>query len=64
MGIPITLSADCVYATKSNIAFPGTQTQATAAEGRAQTRINDLLSSQGLDGMSATVAAGAIEVAS
>lgn len=61
--IPINLSPDTAYATKSNIAYPGTSAQATAAEARAQTRINDALAASGLDGLTVTVAAGAIEVA-
>lgn len=63
MGVPFSLSPAAAYASKSNIAYPGTQTQATAAETAAQTRINDLLGSQGLDGLSITVSGGAIEVA-
>lgn len=64
MGMPFIVSPAATYASKSNIAFPGTQAQATAAEAAAQTRINELLASQGLDGLTITVAAGAIEVAS
>lgn len=60
---PITLNAELTYATKSNIAFPGTQAQATAAEALAQTRLNDATASQGLDGLTFTVGAGSIEVA-
>lgn len=63
MGVPIVLNGNCAYASKPNIAYPGTQTQATAAEADAQARINELLGSQGLDGLSITVSAGAIEVA-
>lgn len=61
--VPIVLSREATYATKSNIAFPGSQTQATAAEALAQSRINDALASQGLDGLTVAVAGGAIEVA-
>lgn len=61
--LPIVLSPEAAYATKPNIAFPGTAAQATAAEAAAQTRINDALASSGLDGLSITVSAGAIEVA-
>lgn len=61
--LPVTLSPATTYATKSNIAFPGTQAQATAAEAAAQTRMNDALASSGLDGLSITVSGGAIEVA-
>lgn len=63
MGMPFTESPAATYASKSNIVFPGTQAQATAAEAAAQSRINDLLASQGLDGLAITVSAGAIEVA-
>lgn len=59
--IPVVLSPECTYATKSNICHPGTAAQVTAAEASAQTRINDALASQGLDGLSITVSAGAIE---
>lgn len=61
--IPIALSPAAAYCTKSNIAFPGTQAQATALEALAQTRINDALAASGLDGLAITVSAGAIEVA-
>lgn len=62
--IPIVLSPATCYASKSNIAYPGTQTQATADEAAAEDRINDALAASGLDGLTVTVAAGAIEVAS
>ena len=61
--IPIVLSKEVVYATKPNISFPGSAAQATAAEALAQTRINDQLAASGLDGLTITVSAGAIEVA-
>lgn len=61
--IPIVLSPATAYATKSNCAFPGSQAQATALEALAQTRINDALAASGLDGLTITVGAGAIEVA-
>lgn len=41
--IPIVLSPDTTYATKANIKYPGTQAQATAAELRADARIEDNL---------------------
>lgn len=47
-----------VYAMKGNIAYPGTQTQATADEGRAQTILNARLSPA-----TVTVPAGSIKVA-
>lgn len=59
MAVPITVCPEAVYATKVNITFPGTQAQATAAETAAQSKINDRLG----DGVSITVGAGAIEVA-
>lgn len=62
MSVPVALDKNTVYATKPNIGYPGTQTQATAAETLAQTRINDQLASSGLDGLAITVSAGAIEV--
>jgi len=58
MAVPIVLSPETAYVTKVNIAFPGTQAQATAAEGLADTRIEDSLSE-----VTTTVAGGAIEVA-
>ena len=61
--IPIVLSPDTAYATKSNLQYPGSQAQATAAEAAAEDRINDALAASGLDGLSITVSAGAIEVA-
>lgn len=60
--LPITLSPETAYATKPNIAFPGSQTKATAAEALAQTRINDFIGSF-VDDVSVTVSSGAIEVA-
>jgi hypothetical protein len=59
--IPVVLSPETCYATKSNITHPGTAAQVTSAETAAQTRINDALASQGLDGLSITVSSGAIE---
>lgn len=62
--LPIVLSPDTAYATKPNIAFPGTQAQATAAETAADARIEDALDGYGLDALDIVVGAGAIEVAS
>lgn len=61
--IPVTLSPATAYATKSNIVFAGSQAQATALEAAAQTRMNEALASSGLDGLTITVAAGAVEIA-
>ena len=55
MAAPIVLSPDTAYATKTNIRFPGTSTQATAARAAAKTRIEDAV-----PGITVTVAAGAI----
>jgi len=63
MATPITLSKETVYATKPNIAYPGTQTQATAAETLADTRADDALASGGIDSVTIAIAAGSIEVA-
>jgi hypothetical protein len=60
MAVPIVLSPDTAYATKDNILRPGSQAQATAAEGRAEDRADDAYP----DGVTLTVAAGAIEVES
>ena len=51
------LSPEWVYAIKGNVAFPGTQTQATAAESLAATRATQAY------GQTVTVAAGSIKVA-
>lgn len=53
------LSPAVVYATKPNIKYPGTQTQATADETAAQSRMNDALAP-----VTTTVPAGSIKVAS
>lgn len=60
--LPITLNAEAAYATKPNIVFPGTQTQATAAETIADTRIEDSLDSFGLDALDISIGAGSIEI--
>lgn len=62
--LPIVLSPATAYATKPNIAFPGSAAQATAAETAADARIEDVLDGFGLDNLNIEVAAGAIEVAS
>jgi len=52
-------SPEATYATKTNIKFPGTQAQATAAEAAAKSRINDTFPA----GVEVTVAAGTIKLA-
>lgn len=59
MAVPWTTTPEATYATKVNITFPGTQAQATAAETAAAAELNGRLG----DGVSVTVGAGAIEVA-
>jgi len=61
--LPITLSPATAYATKPNIVFPGSQTQATALETAADARIEDALDGYGLDALDITVGAGSIEIA-
>lgn len=56
MAVPIVLSPDTAYATKDNILYPGSQAQATAAEGRAEDRANDAYP----DGVTLAVAAGSV----
>lgn len=56
-------SPETCYATKGNVKFPGTQTQATAAEGVAQTRLNAAFA-QWSPLVTVSVGAGAIPVAS
>lgn len=56
MAVPIVLSPAAAYATKTNILFPGTDAQATAAEASAELRIEDSLPSD----VTVTVAAGAV----
>lgn len=51
------ISPEWVYATKGNVAYPGTQAQATAAEGLAATRATQAF------GQTVTVAAGSVKVA-
>lgn len=60
MAIPVVLSPETAYATKVNIAYPGTQTQATAAETKADTRIEDAIPGEIVK---IEVGAGAIVVA-
>lgn len=57
MAAPVTLSDDTAYVTKQNIQYPGTSAQATAAEGRAEDRIED-----SIPGLTVTVAAGSAVV--
>lgn len=52
------LSPEVAYATKANVGFPGTSAQATAAEAKAQSRMNDDLAQTPL--VAVTVSAGAI----
>lgn len=54
------LSPELAYATKKNIAFPGTSTQATAAEARGVSLAGDMLGT----GVTLSIAAGTIKVAS
>lgn len=61
MAIPIVLSPETAYATKVNIKYPGTQAQATAAETKADTRIEDSIPGEVVK---IEVGAGAITVAS
>lgn len=60
MAIPIVLSPQTAYATKVNIAYPGTAAQATAAETAADTRIEDSIPGEVVK---IEVGAGAITVA-
>ena len=53
------LSPEVAYVLKGNIDYPGTQTQATAAEVLAATRLNDALAP-----VTVTVPSGSIKVAS
>lgn len=52
------LSPEVTYAGRTNIKYPGTQAQATAAEALAQSRLNDAYAP-----ITVTVAAGTIKVA-
>jgi hypothetical protein len=61
--LPITICPEACYSTKSNIAFPGTQAQATAAETLADTVVDFALGSEGVDNVSMNIGAGSIEVA-
>lgn len=56
--LPVVLSPATCYATKGNIGFPGTSTQATANDTAAQSRLQDVQPS----GVTITVA-GATKVA-
>lgn len=57
-GQVLNIDPSVVYVMKGNIAYPGTQTQATADEGKAQTLLNSRLSPVTL-----TVPGGSIKVA-
>lgn len=59
--LPIVFSPETAYATKPNIVAPYTAAQATAAEARADARIEDALDGSGLDALDITVGAGSIE---
>lgn len=43
MAVPIVLSPETDYATRTNIKFPGTKAQAEAAAAAADARIEDVL---------------------
>lgn len=58
MSAVLNFDPSVVYALKGNIDYPGTQAQATAAEGRAQTLLNARLAPA-----TVTVPAGSIKVA-
>lgn len=62
MATPITLTPEATYATKPNILYPGTQAQATAAESRADARVDHHLASGGIDAVTIAIAAGSIEI--
>jgi hypothetical protein len=53
--LPITLSPDTAYATKSNIRHPGSSADATAAASRADDRIEEVLDTVGADVANLTV---------
>jgi len=55
MSVPIVLSPETAYATKTNIVFPGTSAQATAARAAAKARIEDTT-----PGITVTLANGTI----
>lgn len=59
MAVPVVVHPSAAYATKVNIAYPGTQTQATAAESEATSRIDERFHSD----ITVTVGAGSIKVA-
>ena len=60
--LPIVLSPEAAYATKSNILFPGTQAQATAAETLADTTVDNHLAGSFVDAVSINIGAGSIEL--
>lgn len=59
MAVPFVQSPEATYASKVNIKFPGTQAAATAAEAKAQTRINESLPT----GVTVAIAGGTIKIA-
>lgn len=59
--LPLVSCPEAAYATKDNVAYPGTQTQATAAETVADTVVDQRLAS--VDNVTIAIAAGSIEVA-
>lgn len=59
--LPLVSCPEACYATKPNVAFPGTSAQATAAESRADTIVDERLAS--VDAVTIAIAAGSIEVA-
>ena len=61
--MPFTPSAEATYASKPNLAFPGSAAQATAAEALAKTRIDEVLAAGGQTGLAVTIAASTVKVA-
>ncbi len=61
MGMPIQISEEVAYATKGNVAHPGTSAQITAAQTKAVADLNAHLADQ--TGSSVTVSAAAIVAA-
>jgi hypothetical protein len=59
--LPLVSCPEAAYATKNNIAFPGTSGQATAAESIADATVDARLAS--VDNVTIAIASGSIEVA-
>lgn len=59
MSNPVVISPSTAAVTKRNYKFPGTQAQATAAEGQAKTDIESQLPS----GVTVTITAGTVKLA-